>query len=1302
MSEEREALIQEAVRRGLEGVSEIPRASGRLSADAIRRAETIEAQTFDPQPVDPQFEEFAAPERLAPGLALSIFDPVDFRGVTGGFLDNFLGQSILNLSNAIADDDDIMNRHDPGFDGVSYAVEQGVSPEEINSIFGDLAAAKNVPEYNRVLQLARQNKFNRDYTKNMEVGRFIGAMFDVDILAPLGVAKGIGVLRGARRGAAYQAGFTLPTEAARMGMSPGEEEFTGVQLTAPLIAGTLFGGIIGRKSFAQKIADQALKQSGRLSDAPPRSDEIIKAGKVVHDILRKEAKARGIKTPDPVEPSINKDGSINAANLSDAVKLADDDYAPIDNFLSAGLAKTEQMPYWVLAGNKLGGSVGRSFSKLAHELSGRIGFTKGGVTEAGLGYMWQQHRFPMNKVLEEIDGVYLQYRGNPTVQRGATRMMFGNFLDDTRNLYSQIRKGERAIPFTNRDYHNWLPWATAYKTLDEQVEGVDDVITLRDVFNEHGWGDAEWDILREGAKKGQEFYEGFYQKLQSNRLVGRESQLRRAEEAVSAASKRYKSSTRLYKEVEKLKEKSPETAELVRKIARKQFLTALQLEIDEIYFRRVAGDSGIETVRLGAVLQKGLKFQREFLQGLRNKKYNPLIERIQKHESANFDNLDQVRAMLKTYEDIMSKLDKDKVIRIKTRARNQNLDGDEWTFSKFAAQARSVADDLDTAILKEDIGDFTARNDNYYTHLYNPYKLDTFEAETKSLLAAAFRANPYVNGKRLYTDEDSLAVRVDEAFENMRRRGAFQDSEGVTDGVEKAVSGFSPRQTIGRKLPLTTRQLLRDRPENSLIDTDYRNVMNTYVNRVAPALTAAEQFGDPSLYRKFDQLDLDLDDAVADALIKGDVDNALRIEKEGNSVWRSGENLRDLNLNAFGFTEDPTTMSARSLRAAKNFGIVNLMGRSGQMLLGDSGRMLVAMSIKEILDQISLRIRSPQEVGLAKAEVELAGEVGETVTNSRAAMAMEYQGGLMNSTRTENFLSKAVPFTFIVNGMAPGTDFLKKFVGVHAQSEIIRLSKKVSENAATDDEISKLAEFGFDKASARKIFKQWDDNVAEGPGQGTEHLYIAGTQDWTDIQLRNRFRSALNKEMNRIILTPGPEHKPLFMTKNLWGYLLQFRTFSIASTQEQLLPMLQRPRDKRLWRGALGMLIGGIIVQQLRANPFDTDNFDKALRAIDYSGVIPLLMEPNNVLEIISMGNVGLRALGGGESLVRDVSPYEAAGAVAGPAGSVFLSTLSALQNAEEPSEYAKALTQLTPLRTWYANFIPALAKETAGQFDDE
>ncbi len=1296
MVDTRQALIQAAYKRGLEVDTGFSIGNDILGAAMAERARTVSTQTFDTPGLDPKFT------TLDPAERLGTFDSADLNGFIGGFLDNFLGQSIMRLAHSIADNDDILNPHDPLFDGVALAKEQGLPDEEIRSLMLDLASAKNVPEYNRLIQIARQNKFNRDYTKNSEVGRFIGSVLDVDLFAPLGVAKGIGFARGAVQGAGLQTAFTLPTEAARMDLTPGEEAMGPIQLTAPLIAGSLFGGIIGRKSFAQRIADQAMKQSGRLSDAPPRSDEIIKAGKVVHDILRKEAKARGIKTPDPIEPSINKDGSINAASLSDAVKLADDDYAPIDNFLSAGLAKTEQMPYWVLAGNKLGGSVGRSFSKLAHELSGRIGFTKGGVTEAGLGYMWQQHRFPMNKALEEIDSVYLQYRGNPTVQRGATRMMFGNFLDDTRNLYSQIRRGERAIPFTNRDYHNWLPWATAYKTLDEQVEGVDDVITLRDVFNEHGWGDAEWDILREGAKKGQEFYEGFYKKLQSNRLVGRESQLRRAEEAVSAASKRYKSSTRLYKEVEKLKEKSPETAEAVRKIARKQFLTALQLEIDEIYFRRVAGDSGIETVRLGAVLQKGLKFQREYLQGLKNKKYNPLIERIQKHESASFDNLDQVRAMLKTYEDIMSKLDKDKIIRIKTRARNQNLDGDEWTFSKFAAQARSVADDLDTAILKEDIGDFTARNDNYYTHLYNPYKLDTFEAETKSLLAAAFRANPYVNGKRLYTDEESLAVRVNEAFENMRRRGAFQDSEGVTDGIEKAVSGFSPRQTIGRKLPLTTRQLLRDRPENSLIDTDYRNVMNTYVNRVAPALTAAEQFGDPSLYRKFDQLDLDLDDAVADALIKGDVDNALRIEKEGNSVWRSGENLRDLNLNAFGFTEDPTTMSARSLRAAKNFGIVNLMGRSGQMIISDVGRMFSAMTISDVVNQISLRIRSPQEIGLAKAETNLAGEVGETVTNSRAAMAMEYQGGLMNSTRTENFLSKAVPFTFIVNGMAPLTDYFKKFTGVHAQSEIIRLSKKISEKSATDEEVSLLAEFGFSKADAVQIFKQWSDNVGTGPGNGTEHMYIAGTENWTDVQLRNRFRSALNKEMNRIILTPGPEHKPLFMSKNLWGYLLQFRTFSIASTQEQLLPMLQRPRDKRLWRGALGMLIGGVIVQQLRANPFDKDDFDKALRAIDYSGVIPLLMEPNNILEIISMGNVGLRALGGGESLVRDVSPYEAAGAVAGPAGSVFLSTLSALQNAEQPSEYAKALTQLTPLRTWYANFIPALAKETAGQFDDE
>ena len=46
----------------------------------------------------------------------------------------------------------------------------------------------------------------------------------------------------------------------------------------------------------------------------------------------------------------------------------------------------------------------------------------------------------------------------------------------------------------------------------------------------------------------------------------------------------------------------------------------------------------------------------------------------------------------------MSKLGEDEIIRIKTRAINQNLDADEWTFSNFAAQARAsreLRDDME-------------------------------------------------------------------------------------------------------------------------------------------------------------------------------------------------------------------------------------------------------------------------------------------------------------------------------------------------------------------------------------------------------------------------------------------------------------------------------------------------------------------------------------------------------------------------------------------------------------------------------
>ena len=116
MVDTRQALIQAAYKRGSEIDTGLTAGNNILGAAMAERARTVSTQTFDTPGLDPKFT------TLDPAERLGTFDSANLNGFIGGFLDNFLGQSIIRLAQSVADSDDIINPNDPLFDGVAFAL----------------------------------------------------------------------------------------------------------------------------------------------------------------------------------------------------------------------------------------------------------------------------------------------------------------------------------------------------------------------------------------------------------------------------------------------------------------------------------------------------------------------------------------------------------------------------------------------------------------------------------------------------------------------------------------------------------------------------------------------------------------------------------------------------------------------------------------------------------------------------------------------------------------------------------------------------------------------------------------------------------------------------------------------------------------------------------------------------------------------------------------------------------------------------------------------------------------------------
>ena len=184
-----------------------------------------------------------------------------------------------------------------------------------------------------------------------------------------------------------------------------------------------------------------------------------------------------------------------------------------------------------------------------------------------------------------------------------------------------------------------------------------------------------------------------------------------------------------------------------------------------------------------------------------------------------------------------------------------------------------------------------------------------------------------------------------------------------------------------------------------------------------------------------------------------------------------------------------------------------------------------------------------------------------------------------------------------------------------------------------------------------------------------------------------KFRTALATEAENAVITPGPNTRLNFMSTNIGGLATQFKNFALTATHQITMAGLQQ-RDMYTLQAITSMIAIGSFVDMWKSPDYDDRallSIDRLVQAIDYSGVTGIIFDLNNMTEVISGHNIGMRPLMGVDPIWKNPTIAQRGGQVFGPVGSLGFDFIWSLTSPDaEASDVARSIRRLTP----YNNLI--------------
>lgn len=550
------------------------------------------------------------------------------------------------------------------------------------------------------------------------------------------------------------------------------------------------------------------------------------------------------------------------------------------------------------------------------------------------------------------------------------------------------------------------------------------------------------------------------------------------------------------------------------------------------------------------------------------------------------------------------------------------------------SQYKAAGGDLNFTAFREEVGD-AMRNGDIHA---NPIVQDAAKAlrtvvdrvkvaqqklgllppdeELKALGQTSYFPRVYRVGK-IVNERDKFR----DILVNWWARGAQgmskEDAEIAADAtINKIVGARIPQDFVNVftvKVPGSSKSRTLNLPDSMMreyLESDANYVLQRHIRESAPDIELTRTFGDRAMEKQLKDIQDEYDE-----LMRANPKYQAKLAKARENDIRDIMAMRDRLVGTYKMPDDPGSFFVRAGRALRNVNFVTKLGGMTVSAIPDLARGVMVQGFSKTMKGYGALISRSPALKASKAEMAKMAVGLETVLNTRSRLMADL---VDSSTRT--------------NAVEAGLDRVTDVFGkLTLMGQFNDVNKAINGMITSDGILSgtfagrRLAKLGINDNMAARIRSEFEKH-----GEIIDGWHIGNFEKWDDQHVAGVFQSAVLKDTNNIIITPGVGDTPLWASTTIGRSIFQFRSFTTASYNRATIGGLSEGTGQFYYGAAFQIGLGALtyaLKQSANGKEVDWSPQKLAIEGIDRSGILGPLMEYNNMAEKATGGMVGLGAL---------------------------------------------------------------------------
>lgn len=402
-------------------------------------------------------------------------------------------------------------------------------------------------------------------------------------------------------------------------------------------------------------------------------------------------------------------------------------------------------------------------------------------------------------------------------------------------------------------------------------------------------------------------------------------------------------------------------------------------------------------------------------------------------------------------------------------------------------------------------------------------------------------------------------------------------------------------------------KLMRD-----YLESDANYVLQRHIREASSEIELTRTFGNRTLEKQLK----DIQDEY-DALMRQRPQDQVKLAKARDNDLRDITALRDRLVGTYGMPDDPSSFFVRAGAFLRSANFVTKLGGMTVSAIPDLARGVMVNGFQKVTRGYAGLITRSPAFKASREEMQKMAVGLETILHTRART----MGDLVDSSSRT---------TAAEAGMERITEVFGKFT---LMGHFDDMNKSVNGMITSDGILSgtfsgrRLAKLGINDNMASRIRGEFEKH-----GEVIDGWHIGNFENWDDQYVADVFQSAVLKDVNNTVITPGIGDTPLWASTPLGKTVFQFKSFATASYNRATLGGLQEGTAQFYYGTALQIGLGSLtyaLKEAANGREVDWSPQKLVLEGVDRSGILGPLMEYNNMAEKASGGVVGLGAVFG-------------------------------------------------------------------------